>query len=114
MSQLDLTDASLYYEVTGKGVPLLFIQGIGVIGAGWGPQTEALCAEYQCLTFDNRGIGKSATSAPILTVEQMSSDALALMDAQGWKSAHVIGHSMGGMIAQQLALTAPERVKSLS
>ncbi|MCW3053923.1 MAG: putative hydrolase [Chthonomonadales bacterium] len=114
MAFLDRADARLYYEVCGDGSPVLFIQGIGVIGAGWKYQTDTLCEEFQCLSFDNRGIGQSTSTATSLTVEQMAQDALALMDAQGWEKAHVVGHSMGGAIAQALALAAPERVKSLS
>ena len=114
MAFLDRADARLFYEVCRAGDPVVFIQGIGVIGAGWKYQTDALCEEFQCLSFDNRGIGQSTYTASSLTVEQMAQDALALMDAQGWEKAHVVGHSMGGAIAQALALAAPKRVKSLS
>jgi len=109
-----LKDATIHYELQGQGEPVLFIQGCGVTGSGWDPQVMELSADYQCLTFDNRGIGRSKTSDPVLTVEKMAADALALMTAIGWESAHIVGHSLGGMIAQQLALDAPERVKSLS
>jgi pimeloyl-ACP methyl ester carboxylesterase len=114
MPYLNLEDAQLYYELKGQGPPVLFIQGVGVIGAGWGPQVQELCKDFACLTFDNRGIGQSETSSKKLTVEQMAHDAQYLLDAVGWESAHVVGHSMGGVIAQQLALDAPRRVKSLS
>jgi pimeloyl-ACP methyl ester carboxylesterase len=114
MPLLNLQDATLHYEVTGEGEPALFIQGCGVAGSGWQMQVRELSADFQCLTFDNRGIGKSTNSAGTLTVEQMAADALSLLDAMGWESAHVVGHSLGGVIAQQLALDAPERVKSLS
>lgn len=114
MSYLDRKDARLFYEASGEGAPVLFIQGIGVIGAGWTYQTQDLAVDFQCLSFDNRGIGQSVNQAKSLTVEQMAQDALALMDAQGWEKAHVVGHSMGGCIAQALALAAPQRVRSLS
>jgi pimeloyl-ACP methyl ester carboxylesterase len=114
MPQLDRKDATLYFEVRGHGQPVLFIQGCGVTGSGWQPQVNELCADFQCLSFDNRGIGRSRTTSSSLTVQQMAEDALALVDAMGWPTAHVVGHSLGGIIAQQLALDAPSRVKSLS
>jgi pimeloyl-ACP methyl ester carboxylesterase len=114
MSFIKLGDATLHYKLQGRGEPVLFIQGCGVAGSGWQPQMDALSEDYLCLAFDNRGIGKSASSAEHLTVEQMAADALALLDAMGWDRAHVVGHSLGGVIAQQLALDAPERIKSLS
>ncbi|HEX7286971.1 MAG TPA: alpha/beta fold hydrolase [Candidatus Angelobacter sp.] len=114
MPLLELQDATLHYELKGKGEPVLFIQGCGVTGSGWDMQVKELSSDFECLTFDNRGIGKSTNAAETLTVEQMAADARTLLDAVGWESAHVVGHSLGGVIAQQLALDAPERVKSLS
>jgi pimeloyl-ACP methyl ester carboxylesterase len=104
----------LAYEVVGQGPPVLFIQGSGVHGSGWRPQIEELSDRYQCLSFDNRGIGASQPAGAAITVEQMAADALVLMDAVGWPSAHVVGHSLGGLVALQLALTAPARVRSLA
>lgn len=114
MSVLKVDDASIYYELSGQGRPVLLIQGVGAIGAAWSSQVEGLSGEFQCLTFDNRGIGKSTTSSKKLTIEQMANDAQSVLDAGGWESAHVVGHSMGGIIAQQLALDVPQRVRSLS
>jgi pimeloyl-ACP methyl ester carboxylesterase len=104
----------LAYEVRGDGPPVLLIQGVGVHGTGWKPQVDELAAYYECLSFDNRGIGQSQPGSDALTVEQMADDALALMDAEGWPTAHVIGHSLGGLVALQLALVARQRVRSLS
>jgi pimeloyl-ACP methyl ester carboxylesterase len=108
---------TLAYTLRGSGPPVVFIQGAGVPGDGWLPQVRKLEDDFACLTFDNRGIGKSAwvgTRRPWLTVEQMSGDVLALMDAVGWRSAHVVGHSLGGLIAIDIALRNAERVRSLS
>jgi pimeloyl-ACP methyl ester carboxylesterase len=102
------------YKLVGEGPPVLFIQGVGVHGDGWLPQTSDLSSDFQCLSFDNRGIGESQPAARTLTVEQMTDDALAILERVGWKSAHVVGHSLGGIVAQQLALSAPDRVRSLS
>ena len=102
------------YDIVGTGPRVLFIQGVGVHGAGWLPQTEALADRYECLSFDNRGMGRSQPVGPALTVEQMADDARAVLDAAGWEKAHVVGHSLGGLVAVQLALAARERVRSLA
>lgn len=104
----------LSYRRRGEGPPVLMIQGVGVHGDGWSPQVEGLRGRFDCVTFDNRGMGASQPSAGEISIESMTRDALALMDRLGWASAHVAGHSMGGVIAQCLALTAPERVRSLA
>src|SRR6185503_16008027 len=114
MSTLKRPDVDLHYALSGQGPPVLLIQGIGVVGGCWRPQVEALQGRFQTLLFDNRGIGKSTPCAGPISIEAMAEDARALMDAVGWESAHVIGHSMGGVIAQQLALDCPKRVRSLS
>jgi pimeloyl-ACP methyl ester carboxylesterase len=105
---------ALSYEIQGSGPPAVFIQGVGVHGCAWAPQVGALAARYECLSFDNRGLGRSQPMGAPLTIEQMAADTLALMDAQSWPSAHVVGHSMGGLIGLQIALSAPQRVRSLS
>jgi pimeloyl-ACP methyl ester carboxylesterase len=93
---------------------VLLVQGVGVAGAGWTPQVDALAPSFRCLSFDNRGMGSSQPAGARITVEQMAEDARVLMDAQGWDSAHVVGHSLGGLVALHLALSARERVRSLA
>jgi pimeloyl-ACP methyl ester carboxylesterase len=93
---------------------MLAIQGVGVIGRGWQPQVGSLCAQFRCLTFDNRGVGRSPRGEGPLTIESMAADALALADAERLDRFHVLGHSMGGLIALHLALTNRDRVKSLA
>ncbi|MEO7651580.1 MAG: alpha/beta fold hydrolase, partial [Bryobacteraceae bacterium] len=92
----------------------LMIQGVGAHGLGWNPQVAILEKQFSCLTLDNRGIGASLPKAVHLSVDQMAIDALAIMDDAGWDSAHVLGHSMGGLVAMQMALMAKPRVRSLS
>src|ERR1700722_1852084 len=92
------------YGVDGQGPPLVMIQGVGAHGTAYNPQVEILKAHYTCLTFDNRGIGASQPAARKLTVNQMARDSLALMDHLGWGSAHIVGHSLGGLISLELAL----------
>ncbi len=104
----------LAYRIDGAGPPLVMIQGVGAHGIAYNPQVEILKASYTCLTFDNRGIGASQPVGKKLTVHQMAADALALMDHLGWQSAHIVGHSLGGLISLELALTARSRVRSLT
>ena len=102
------------YSVAGTGPAVLFIQGIGVQGAGWRPQTADLAAGHTCLSFDNRGMGRSQPVGAEITVAQMADDARAVLDAERVASAHVVGHSLGGPVALQLALDARHRVRSLA
>lgn len=104
----------LAFRVSGTGVPVLMIQGVAVHGDGWIPQIKGLADQFQCLSFDNRGMSQSQPIGSLLTVEQMAEDAQVLIDAQGWGDMHVVGHSLGGPIALQFALTNPKRVRSLS
>jgi pimeloyl-ACP methyl ester carboxylesterase len=104
----------LSYTVRGEGPAVLFIQGVGVHASGWSPQIEALGSQYRCAAFDNRGLGRSQPRGRAISVEQMAADAGAIMDALDWPSAHVVGHSLGGLVALHLALTARRRVRSLA
>lgn len=103
----------LHYRIEGTGPRVLFIQGVGVHGDGWRPQYEDFVRDHSCLTFDNRGIGRSQPQAGAFTVQRMAEDAKAILDAEGWSSAHVVGHSLGGLVALKLALESRERVRSL-
>jgi|GEM_PF-55086 len=111
---VEVDGCRLAYSVRGDGPPVLMIQGVGLHGEGWRPQVDALADRYRCLTFDNRGVGRSRPAGAEVSVERMARDALALMDARGWASAHVVGHSLGGLVALGMALRAPERVRSLA
>jgi pimeloyl-ACP methyl ester carboxylesterase len=107
-------DGDLFYATAGTGPPVLAIQGVGVIGRGWQPQVAGLSAQFRFLTFDNRGVGRSPRGQRRLTIESMAADALAIADAERLDRFHVLGHSMGGLIALHLALTNRDRVKSLA
>src|SRR5829696_2659167 len=105
----------LAYDVRGlSGPPVLLIQGVGVHGDGWLPQTEALAPKFRCVTVDNRGMGRSVPAGGPITVEQMAEDVLAVLDAEKIETAHVVGHSLGGLVALRIALEARARVKSLA
>jgi pimeloyl-ACP methyl ester carboxylesterase len=115
MQELEHRGCRLSFDIRGSGTPILFIQGVGVHGAGWEPQVSELSSRFSCLSFDNRGIGRSQpVGARPLTMEQMVDDALALAGSLGWSQFHVVGHSMGGHIATALALQVPTQVASLA
>ena len=113
MSTAVLKDARLAYDVEGSGEPLLLIQGLGYGRGGWGPAPALLARRFRVVTFDNRGFGDSDATEGPYTTAQLAIDALAVLDAAGIEQAHVVGISLGGMIAQELALAAPERVRKL-
>jgi pimeloyl-ACP methyl ester carboxylesterase len=106
--------AELSIEVRGTGPDVLFVQGVGLGGRAWSPQVDELSRDYHCITFDNRGIGRSSGDTHALSVDVMARDALAVLDSLHIEDAHLVGHSLGGVIIQRLALLAPERVASLS
>jgi len=115
MATLNRPDTTIHYELAGTaGPPVLLVQGIGVTGEAWRRQVEVLSQTCRTLAFDNRGIGRSLPCAGLISINAMAEDAFALMDAVGWESAHVVGHSMGGLIGQQMAIDAPGRVRSLA
>jgi pimeloyl-ACP methyl ester carboxylesterase len=103
------------YDVYGRsdGAPLLLIQGLGADSRGWALQRIALSRRYRCIAVDNRGVGGSAGAPHPLSLEQMARDAVAALDAEGVERAHVMGASMGGAIAQFVAVQHGERVRSL-
>jgi 3-oxoadipate enol-lactonase len=103
----------LYWEELGKGEPLLLIMGLGWASYLWNRTRKLLAEKFRVITFDNRGVGRSDVPEGPYPIPTMASDAAAVLDAAGVKSAHVFGISMGGMIAQEFALNYPERVKSL-
>lgn len=115
MPILRLDDASLSYGQAGDhGPPVLLVQGVGCVGEGWRPQIDDLARDHRVAWLDNRGIGGSLPCAGPVTIEAMGQDLRRLLDHLGWQRAHAVGHSMGGLIVQELARRAPERVASLS
>jgi pimeloyl-ACP methyl ester carboxylesterase len=114
MPTLRRGSASISYLRTGSGPAVLLVQGAGVVGNGWRPQVDSLSKWFTAVTFDNRGIGASTDGRQALSIETLAEDALAIMDAERIDRFHLAGHSMGGLIAQQVALAAPTRVASLS
>jgi pimeloyl-ACP methyl ester carboxylesterase len=110
----DVNGARLYYEVYGEGEPLLLIMGLGANHLGWAAQVPVFAREFRVIIFDNRGTGQSDFSEDVdYTIPLLADDAAALLDFLGVDAAHVYGVSMGGMIAQELALRHPDKVRSL-
>jgi pimeloyl-ACP methyl ester carboxylesterase len=107
--------ATIHYSVTGSGSEtLLLIMGLGGHASEWGePFLSALSAKYRVVCMDNRGIGASTSQVEAWTMQDMARDAIAVLDALGEQQVHVAGTSMGGMVAQTLAVEQPERVKRL-
>jgi pimeloyl-ACP methyl ester carboxylesterase len=101
------------WEERGSGTPLLLIQGLGYARWSWEPIVPALAERHRVLFFDNRGIGESDKPAGPYTARQMADDALQVLDEAGVDRADVLGASLGGMIAQELAVAAPERAGKL-
>jgi pimeloyl-ACP methyl ester carboxylesterase len=103
----------LYWASAGTGSPVLLIHGLGLSGGAWWRTVAALSPSLRVITFDHRGIGRSKSLTPAFTTEAMADDAVAVLDELGLDDAHVYGFSLGGMVAQQLALRHPRRVRSL-
>jgi 3-oxoadipate enol-lactonase len=105
----------LAYYVYGQGVPVLMIQGLGGRAADWSSVPVTLAARFQAITFDNRGTGKSDKPDEEYSLDVMADEAIGVLDAVVGSGvpAHVVGISMGGMIAQLVALRHPRRVKRL-
>lgn len=106
-------DVAIWWEEHGDGEPLLLIMGLGFPASLWYRVRPVLAERHRVITFDNRGTGRTGAVAGPYPIEVMAADAVAVLDAAGVRRAHVLGISMGGLIAQELALTHPERVASL-
>jgi 3-oxoadipate enol-lactonase len=113
MPMTKLGDAELYYEVHGEGYPLVLIRGLGSNVDHWYRQIPFLSRHYRVIAFDNRGIGRSKAPKGPFTLRAMADDTVRLMDFLEVSKAHIMALSMGGMIAQHIALTYPDRVQGL-
>src|SRR5262245_22114978 len=113
MSTAKIGSLDIYYEEHGAGEPLLLIMGLAADSTAWMFQVPAFAEKYRTIVFDNRGVGRSSKPAGPYTIHEMADDAAGLLDALHVQRAHVVGVSMGGMIAQELELRHPERVHGL-
>jgi 3-oxoadipate enol-lactonase len=112
---ISVANTDLYYERRGAGEPLLLIQGLGGNSLHWGERfLSELEHEFELILYDHRGAGRSAALSGACTIAGLAADAAALLTALEVEAAHVVGISMGGMVAQELALSTPERVHTLT
>jgi pimeloyl-ACP methyl ester carboxylesterase len=115
MPSVDASGTELYYERAGAGEPLLLIQGMSATHMAWGRTfRKALEASFETIVFDNRGMGRSGQAELPFGIKDLASDTAGLLDALELETAHVAGISMGGMIAQELALAHRERIRTLT
>lgn len=113
MPRAKLKDVSLYYEIYGQGKPLLLIAGLGSDVSSWLSVVRQFSAYFKTIIFDNRSCGRSRAPRNKCTVSCMAKDVVGLLDFLKIEKAHILGHSMGGYIAQGLALKYPKRVDKL-
>jgi len=113
MTLAKLGNTEIYYELVGRGDPLVMVRGLGSNADHWYAQVPAFAEKYQLLIFDNRGVARSSDPGGTCSIADMAADTIALMDAVGISRAHILGLSMGGMIAQEIAINNADRVKSL-
>lgn len=113
MPHIEVNDASFYYEQHGQGRPLVLISGYGADHSYWQNVYPTLARHHQVLLFDNRGVGQTRDEGDELSSASMADDLYALMQALDIESAHIAGQSMGGTIAQQLAIQHPACIDNL-
>jgi pimeloyl-ACP methyl ester carboxylesterase len=114
MPNAELNGFDIHYDVHGDGDPLICVHGLGCDRRAWALQIKPFSESYQAVFFDNRDVGQSSLATQDYTTEDMAQDVLALADHLELDSFHLLGVSLGGMVTQQVALAAPERVRSLT
>jgi pimeloyl-ACP methyl ester carboxylesterase len=115
MPEVRVADVRLHYEVTGNGDPLLMVMGLGGSSAGWSPElVTELARSFRTIIYDNRGTGQSDKPDVPYSLEMFAGDAVAILDDLKISRVHVFGVSMGGMIAQEIALRYGSRLQTLT
>ena len=114
MPEIEANGQTLYYEEHGQGEPLLCVMGLSADVLAWTLQVPAFSARHRTIIFDNRDVGRSSINEAEYEIADMARDTLALADALELESFHLLGVSMGGAIAQELACQAPQRVRTLT
>ena len=113
MKKMNISETSIYFEERGEGQPLLLIAGLASDSQSWLPVIIGLSKYFRVITFDNRGVGRSPEDNTDITIQDMAEDAADLIKYLNLSSVDVLGHSMGGMIAMELAIKYPDLVEKL-
>jgi len=114
MEKVKVSDIEIAYHIVGSGEPLILIGGFTMVKEAWGLQVADLAKHFRIITFDNRGVGETTVPSEPFTIADMAADTVGLMNAVGMDSANIFGVSMGGLIAQVLALDYSDRVKKVA
>ncbi len=114
MARAEVNGLSIAYDDTGTGNPIIMINGLGADRSAWHLQVPALAREFRTITFDNRDVGETGPSTHDYTGRQFADDTVGLMESLGIDRAHIVGASMGGSIAQEMAINYPDRVRTLT
>jgi pimeloyl-ACP methyl ester carboxylesterase len=113
MPKVHVNDIDVYYESTGSGEPLVLIAGLGYDMWMWHKMVPGLAEHFQVIIFDNRGVGQTDKPEGPYTAQMLADDTAGLIEALGFQQAAVLGHSMGGFVAQALALGRPDLLSKL-
>jgi len=113
MPKVHTNNTNIYYEITGSGDPLVLIAGLGYSLWMWHKMIPGLAEHFQVIAFDNRGMGQSDKPAGPYSAQMLADDTAGLIEALGISRAAILGHSMGGFVAQALALSRPDLVSKL-
>ena len=108
-----LENINLYYEIHGNGEPIVFIPDLLESSQSWQFIITKLSKHFQLIMLDNRNVGKSDRSPTAFSISDMASDTINLIDFLKFDKVHIIGHGMGGFIAQDIAINFPEKVDKL-
>lgn len=113
MPKAIIDDFEIFYEIDGRGTPVLLVPGLGGAGSYWQPNMKEFAKHFKVIVHDHRGTGQSTHAKMQYSVEQMTDDMIKLMDTLGIEKAHLVGHSTGGAMGQVAAIKYPERFLSL-
>jgi len=114
MPKVRVSDIEMYYERVGEGEPVVLVTGYGADLFAWALQAPELSQSHSVYMIDNRGVGDTDKPDGPYTIKMMADDVAGFFDAVGIERAHLVGHSMGGMISQRFALDYPEKLRSLT
>ncbi|MCC6847435.1 MAG: alpha/beta hydrolase [Deltaproteobacteria bacterium] len=114
MPRIEVGAVELAYDEAGDGEVIVFLSGTSLDRTAWGSQVAAFSDRYRCITIDNRDVGESAQASTGYTPRDMAADVDGLLKALDLPAAHVVGHSLGGAVGQELALASPDRVRTLT